>query len=566
MRSFKAEVVHRLLELVELPEEQIVDLVAAPPKEEMGDFAFPCFTLAKTLRQKPVEIASDLAARLQPGSGIERIVSIGPYVNFWLERTAFIARTLQQVVDQGERFGSADQGRGKTVVIDYSSPNLAKQFSIAHLRSTAIGNAIYRIHAFLGWRCVGVNHLGDWGGNFGQLLAAYRKWADPQAVKANPLSEFQALYARFNQELETNADLKEEARQCARELEANDPETESLWSFFVEESRKEADRIYAMLDVRFDESLGESFFAAKLQEVVEMFEAAGLARESEGALIVDLEEFDMPPCILRTSRGTSTYHSRDLAAMFHRRREYDFDRMVYVTDSRQSLHFRQLFKAVELLGEGWFARCEHAPFGLLSFKGAKMSTRAGHVIFLERVLDEAIERTSSIVAAKNPDLKSRDQIARQVGISAIIFADLDSRRTRDIVFDWEEALNFDGETGPYLQYTHARFSSILRRYGKAVGSQTNLEKLGAEAEMRVARQLAQFPDTVARACGKNEPSLVATFLLELATVSNKFYNELPVLSHEDQDLVAARVILVDCVRTVLRTGLGLLGMSAPEEM
>ena len=566
MRLFKAEVVHRLLELVELPEEQIVDLVAAPPKEEMGDFAFPCFTLAKTLRKKPVEIASDLAARLQPGSGIERIVSIGPYVNFWLERTAFIARTLQQVVDQGERFGSADQGRGKTVVIDYSSPNLAKQFSIAHLRSTAIGNAIYCIHAFLGWRCVGVNHLGDWGGNFGQLLAAYRKWADPQTVKANPLSEFQALYARFNQELETNADLKEEARQCARELEANDPETESLWSFFVEESRKEADRIYAMLDVRFDESLGESFFAAKLEEVVEIFEAAGLARESEGALIVDLEEFDMPPCILRTSRGTSTYHSRDLAAMLHRRREYDFDRMVYVTDSRQSLHFRQLFKAVELLGEGWFARCEHAPFGLLSFKGAKMSTRAGHVIFLERVLDEAIELTSSIVAAKNPDLKSRDQIARQVGISAIIFADLDSRRTRDIVFDWEEALNFDGETGPYLQYTHARFCSILRRYGKAVGSQTNLEKLGAEAEMRVARQLAQFPDTVARACGENEPSLVATFLLELATVSNKFYNELPVLSHGDQDLVAARIILVDCVRTVLRTGLGLLGMSAPEEM
>ena len=566
MRSFKAEVVHRLLELVELPEEQIVDLVAAPPKEEMGDFAFPCFTLAKTLRKKPVEIASDLAARLQPGSGIERIVSIGPYVNFWLERTAFIARTLQQVVDQGERFGSADQGRGKTVVIDYSSPNLAKQFSIAHLRSTAIGNAIYRIHAFLGWRCVGVNHLGDWGGNFGQLLAAYRKWADPQTVKANPLPEFQALYARFNQELETNADLKEEARQCARELEANDPETESLWSFFVEESRKEADRIYAMLDVRFDESLGESFFAAKLEEVVEMFEAAGLARESEGALIVDLEEFDMPPCILRTSRGTSTYHSRDLAAMLHRRRQYDFDRMVYVTDSRQSLHFRQLFKAVELLGEGWFARCEHAPFGLLSFKGAKMSTRAGHVIFLERVLDEAIELTSSIVAAKNPDLKSRDQIARQVGISAIIFADLDSRRTRDIVFDWEEALNFDGETGPYLQYTHARFCSILRRYGKAVGSQTNLEKLGAEAEMRVARQLAQFPDTVARACGENEPSLVATFLLELATVSNKFYNELPVLNHEDQDLVAARIILVDCMRTVLRTGLGLLGMSAPEEM
>ena len=566
MRSFKAEVVHRLLEQVDLPEAQIVDLVAVPPKEEMGDFAFPCFTLSKTLRKKPAEIASDLAARLQPGNGIERVVSMGPYVNFWLDRTAFITFTLQQIVDRGERFGSEDQGRGKTVVIDYSSPNLAKQFSIAHLRSTAIGNAIYRIHAYLGWRCIGVNHLGDWGGNFGQLLAAYRKWADPQTVKKNPLPEFQALYARFNQELETNPDLKEEARRCATELEANDPETESLWSFFVEESRKEADRIYDMLGVRFDESLGESFFAAKLEEVVELFEAAGLARESEGALIVDLEEFDMPPCILRTSRGTSTYHSRDLAALLHRRRSYDFDRMVYVTDSRQSLHFRQLFKAVELLGEDWFARCEHAPFGLLSFKGAKMSTRTGHVVFLERVLDEAIAMTSSIVAAKNPELKSREQIARQVGISAIIFADLDSRRTRDIVFDWEEALNFDGETGPYLQYTHARFCSILRRHGKALGSQTRYEKLGAEAEMRVARQLAQFPDAVSRAGDEYEPFIVAAFLLELAAVSNKFYNELPVLNHEDRDLVAARIVLVDCVRTVLRTGLGLLGMSAPEEM
>jgi arginyl-tRNA synthetase len=566
VRSFKAEVVRVLTELVELPERQILDLVAAPPKEEMGDFAFPCFTLAKSLGKKPVEIASDLAARLQPGNGIERVVSMGPYVNFWLDRTAFIAKTLEEIVDQGERFGSEDQGRGKTVVIDYSSPNLAKQFSIAHLRSTAIGNSIYRIYAFLGWKCVGVNHLGDWGGNFGQLLAAYRKWANPEAVKANPLPEFQTLYARFNQELEHNQDLKEQARQCARELEAGDPETESLWRFFVEESRKEADRIYAMLDVRFDESLGESFFAAKLDEVVELFEAAGLARESEGALIVDLEDFDMPPCILRTSRGTSTYHSRDLAALLHRRREYDFDRMVYVTDSRQSLHFRQLFKAMELLGEDWFECCQHAAFGLLSFKGAKMSTRAGHVIFLERVLDEAIELTSSIVAHKNPGLESRDQIARQVGISAIIFADLDSRRTRDIVFDWKEALNFDGETGPYLQYTHARFCSIIRRYGKAVGSPTKLDKLGAEAEMRVARQLAEWPDTVARACDENEPSLVATFLLELATVANKFYNELPVLNHEDQDLVAARIILVDCVRTVLRTGLGLLGMSAPEEM
>ena len=566
MRSFKAEVIDKLVKWVDLSESQIDELVTVPPKEEMGDFAFPCFALAKSLRKKPADIAAELAADLEPGNGIERVKAMGPYVNFWLHRSTFVTRTLQQIVDQGECFGSEDQGQGKTVVIDYSSPNLAKQFSIAHLRSTAIGNAIYRIHAFLGWKCVGVNHLGDWGGNFGQLLAAYRKWADPETVRDDPLPEFQALYARFNQELEEHKEIQDEARQCALLLESDDPETESLWQFFVDESRKEADRIYARLDVHFDESLGESYFAAKLQEVVDRFEAAGLARESEGALIVDLEAFDMPTCILRTSRGTSTYHSRDIAAMFHRQHKYDFDRLVYVTDSRQSLHFRQLFKTIELLGEKWCDRCEHAPFGLLSFKGAKMSTRAGHVIFLEQVLDEAVDLTSRIMAEKNPDLKARDEIAQQVGISAIIFADLDSRRTRDIVFDWEEALNFDGETGPYLQYTHARFCSILRRYGKAPAPQANFGKLGAEPEMRVARQLAQFPDAVARACDGNEPSLVATFVLELATVANKFYNELPVLNHEDQELVEARVVLVDCVRTVLRTGLGLLGMSSPDQM
>ncbi len=566
MNLFVDEIVGRIVKASGLGDEQVRSSLSVPPREDMGDYALVCFALAKQLRANPAKIASDLAAKVEPGDGIERVEAVGPYLNFILERGPFISHTLRKVLEHGEAYGSSGQGRGKTLVIDFSSPNLAKQFSIAHLRSTAIGHSIYKLHAFLGWNCVGINHLGDWGGNFGQLLAAYRRWADPEEVKANPLAQFLALYTRFNEELEKKPGLQEEARQCVRELEAGNAEVQATWRFFVEESLREAERIYEILGVRFDATLGESFFAERIDDVIGQFEAAGLARESEGALIVDLQEWDMPPCILRTSRGTSTYHSRDLAALFYRQERYSFDKMVYVTDVRQNLHFRQLFKAVELLGKDWIDRCEHAPFGMMSFKGEKMSTRKGNMVFLEDVLNEAVELVGRTIEEKNPGLSERAGVAQQVGVGALVFADLDSRRTRDVVFDWNDVLNFDGETGPYLQYTHARFCSILRKFGRDPDPAADLGVLGEEAEMRVARKLAQFPGCLELACGGNEPSLLSTYLLELAAIANKFYNELPVLSGEDSALVEARVLLVGCVSQVLRTGLSLLGMQAPVEM
>ena len=566
MDPFVDEIVEKAAGAAGLDEARVRELLSVPPREGMGDYALPCFTLAKEERKNPAQIAAELAGRIEPGPHLDKVEAAGPYVNFTLKRGRFIAHTLGQVAAQGERYGSRDQGAGQTLVIDFSSPNLAKPLMVAHLRSTATGNAIYKIHAFLGWNCVGINHLGDWGGNFGQLLAAYRKWANPDKVKADPLLELLALYTRFNEELEKNPGLQEEARQCVQELEAGDEEMQSLWRFFIEEGRKGAERTYQILDVHFDEYRGESSFADQLDEVVERFAAKGLAVESEGALIVDLDEWDMAPCMLRTSKQTSTYHSRDIAALLHRFERYRFDKIVYVTDVRQSLHFRQIFKAVEMLGEDWIDRCAHAPFGMMSFRGEKMATRKGNVVFLDDVLDQAVELTRQIIDEKNPDLADRDEIARQVGISAVIFADLDSRRTRDVIFDWDEVLNFDGETGPYVQYTHARFCSILRRHGEPVNPAADLKVLGEDAEMRVARQLARFPDCLEQACAENEPSFVATFLIELATVANKFYNELPVLAGEDQALVEARVALVDGVCTVLRTGLSLLGMKAPEEM
>jgi arginyl-tRNA synthetase len=563
---FVDEIVEKTAAAAALDESTVRQLLSVPPREEMGDYALPCFTLAKQLRKNPAAIAAELAGKIDPGEHIDRVEAAGPYVNFALNRPRFIVHVLQQLAEKGENYGSLNQGEGKTLTIDFSSPNLAKPFTIAHLRSTAIGNAIYRIHAFLGWHCVGINHLGDWGANFGQLLAAYRKWADVEQVKANPVPELVALYTRFNEELGKNPELQDEARECLRKLETGDEEMKSLWTYFVEEGHKEAQRIYDILEVHFDVSMGESHFADKLDEVVGPFVEKGLAVESEGALIVDLEEWDMAPCMLRTSRGTTTYHSRDLAALFYRYETYQFDKMVYVTDVSQSLHFRQLFKAAELLGVDWSDRCSHAPFGLMTFKGEKISTRRGNMVFLEEVLDQAVELTGAIIEKKNPDLENKQSIARQVGISAVIFADLDSRRTRDVVFDWDEALNFDGETGPYVQYTHARFCSILRRYGKSVDFGVDLTVLGEDAEMRVARQLARFPACLEQACSENEPSLVSTYLIELATAANKFYNELPVLSGEDQALIKARVVLVEGIRTVLRRGLALLGMKAPEEM
>lgn len=562
---FVEELSEKIASATGLDQAVVISQLATPPREEMGEYAFPCFTLAKQWRKNPTTVAQEVADKISLSADFKSLKAEGPYINFTTNHSLFIAAVLGKIAKQGESYGSLNQGRGKTVVIDFSSPNLAKPFSIAHLRSTAIGNAIYKIHEFLGWQCVGINHLGDWGTNWGQLLAAYKKWGDPEKVRANPVPELLALYTRFNEELGVNPELQEEAREYLERLEAGNPESRALWAFFAEEGYKEAQRIYEVLGVRFDLSLGESFFADKVAAVIERFREKGLVVESEGALVVMLDEWGMAPVMLRTSRGTSTYHSRDLAALFHRHEQFAFDEMVYVTDVSQSLHFKQLFKALELLGVDWWERCAHASFGLMSLKGGKMSTRRGNMVFLEDVLSQAIKLTQQIIAEKNPDLADKDEVARQVGISAVIFADLDTRRIRNVVFDWDQVLNFDGETGPYLQYTHARLCSILRKVDGEVNKEADLSGLDELAELRVARKLEEFPRRLEQAAEENEPSLLSTYLLELATAANKFYNEVPVLAAEPT-LAEARLVLVDGVRAVLRTGLSLLGMKAPEVM
>lgn len=572
MNPFVDEIAVQTAQVAGLPEAVVRQLLAVPPDERLGDYALPCFSLAKARRQNPAQVAADLAAGLRPRlEGSARIAAVahaGPYVNFTLHRPAFIGYTLDRIAAEGDGYGSAGQGAGRILTIDFSSPNAAKPFSIAHLRSTGIGHAIYRIHAFLGWTCVGINHVGDYGANFGQLLAAYAKWGDEAKVKADPVPELQALYVRFNEALEADPSLQDEAHGCVRRLAAGDPELVGLWRWFTDESHREAERIYGILGVRFDETLGESHFADRLDEVIALFAARGLAVESDGALIVPVAEEgeEMAPLMLRTSRGTSTYHSRDLAALLYRWQRYRFDRMVYVTDSRQCLHFEQLFRALRRAGVDWVDRCEHAPFGLMSFKGRSFSTRKGFSVILEDVLDQAVARTRQIIAEKNPGLAGAEEVARQVGVSAVLFADVSNRRTRDVSFSLEDVLNFDGETGPYLQYTHARYCSILRKAPVPIDAGADAARLGAAAEMRLARKLSGFPEVVDRAAREAEPSYVASYLLELATAANKLYNEVPVLVAADEALTTARLRLVDGARRVLRTGLRLLGMSAPEEM
>ena len=539
--------------------------IEVPPDGKMGDYAFPCFVLAKEFKKNPTEIADELSEKVKGIRYVTQIKSAGPYLNFFVDKTELNRYVLNRILNEAEDYGRSDEGLGKTVVIDYSSPNIAKPFHIAHLRSTAIGNSIKKIYEFLGYNCIGVNHLGDWGTNFTQIIAAYKRWGDKAKVEEETMAELFKLYVKFQEEAKKDDSLGKEANEWSQRLEQGDNEAVELWRWFRDESLKEFKRIYQALDVDFDSYAGESFYVEMIDEAVQKALDAGLATESEGALIVDLSEYNMPPLILRKSDGTSIYHSRDLAAALYRFKEYNFDKLIYTTAVAQSLHFRQLFKALELMGMDWVERCVHVPFGIMSFKEGKISTRRGNVVFLEDVLNGAVELTGEIIEEKNPDLEDKDSVAKDVGIGAVIFADLSSRRTKNVVFDWDRALNFDGETGPYMQYTYARLCSVLRKYGKEMEKEVEAGLLTHETEADLIKLLERFPQTVMAAAEAYEPSIVAGHLTDVATAANKFYNSCRVLG-DDAKLTKARIALVYSAKVVIGSALGLLGMKKPERM
>ena len=541
-----------------------------PRDPKLGDLAFPCFALAKAQRRAPPEIAAELAGALDRELDDVAALATGPYVNFRIDRGLLAAALFASIEDQGERYGGSDEGRGRTIVIDLSSPNIAKPMHVGHLRSTILGAAIQRLHDALGYRTVGINHIGDWGAQFGKLVAAIQRWGGTVDLEAAPIRSLLALYVRYHDEEERDPTLAEAARAAFRELESGEEgEVRRIWRHLTELSLREFDRIYRRLGVRFDLVRGEAFYEPHLEPTVQRVRGSGVLLESQGALVVDLEPIEkgMPPCLLRKSDGTTLYATRDLAALFHRWEEFAFERCLYVVGSDQKLHFRQLKGVLMRMGVPWEPRVEHIDFGMMRLPEGKMSTRKGQVVFLDEVLDAVVAEAQRIVAEKNPELAGREEVAEQVGIGAVIFNDLKRERIRDVVFDIGEVLSFEGETGPYVQYTHARLASILRKAASdralASGAIPDLSQLDEAGPILV--RLGRFPDVVRSAARDAEPSQVSVYLLGLCRELNSWYAENRVLG-VDPALSAARLGLIRASKQLLANGLRLLGLAAPEEM
>jgi arginyl-tRNA synthetase len=565
MKVFVDDIVQFLKGHVPLDEVTLAQAIEVPPSIQLGDYAFPCFPLAKTLRKAPPAIANELAAAFQPTALVKEARATGPYVNFFVDRVAYNRAGLGAILTQGAGYARSTEGVGKTVVIDYSSPNIAKPFGVGHLRSTVIGNALYQIYHHLGYKVVRINHLGDWGTQFGKLIVAFKRWGDEKSLATHAIETLYDLYVRFHSEVETQPELDDEAREWFKRLEAGDPEARAIWQRFRDLSLQEFSRIYERLGISFDSLAGESFYEPYLGPTIERIRQAGLASVSDQALIVDLRPYNMPPCLLRKKDEATLYATRDLAAAMYRHETYDFWKMLYVVGADQRLHFQQVFKVLELMGFPWANDCVHVDFGLIRFNDEKMGTRRGNIIFLEDVLDRAVELAEQIVDEKNPTLPSKREVAEAVGIGAVIFTDLSTRRVKDVNFEWEKVLTFEGETGPYMQYTHARACSVLRKADQPVRADADCAPLTQDEEFDLVRLLADYPAVLRRAAEGYEPFFVTDYLLTLSERFNKYYHNYRILTDEAA-VREARLLLVKGVQLVIQSGLQLLGIRAPEEM
>ena len=542
----------------------IAALLEVPPDPAMGDYAFPCFKLSKALRMGPPMIAKKLSEAVSRPE-VARVECVGGYLNFFFNRENFARELLGAVLAAPEKWGASDAGAGKTVCLDYSSINIAKRFHIGHLSTTMIGNSLKRIYDFLGWKTVSINHLGDWGTQFGKMICAYKKWGNREEVEKGGVQAMVDLYVRFHHEAEQHPELEDEGRAWFKKIEDGDPEALSIFHWFKDVTLKDAMKVYDVLGVSFDSYAGESFYADKTDRVVNELREKGLLKESDGALIVDLEEDNMPPCLILKRDGTTIYATRDLAAIFYRKDTYHFDKCLYVVAYQQDLHFRQIFKVVEKMGYPW-AKDElvHVAFGMVSYEGQSLSTREGHVVYLEDLLRRAQEKALQIIREKSPNLENKEEAARQVGVGAVVYSTLQNSRIKDIDFWWDRALSFDGETGPYVQYTHARCCSVLRKTPENLPA-PDYAALSDDESQALLRLLSRFPEAVSEACLRNEPSIVTRATTEIAKAYNKFYYEHRILD-DDPAVTAARIALTQASQQVIKTGLYLIGVAAPERM
>jgi arginyl-tRNA synthetase len=588
--SWKMDFREKLADLIiekydQFQREEILEIIEIPPQEDMGDLALPCFKFARTFRKAPNLIAEEISNNLAANDYFQEIKNMGPYVNFFINKELIARTVFTNLLKQGERYGSSTLGKDKNVIVEFSSPNIAKPFSIAHIRTTVIGHALRNIYKFLGFNTIAINHLGDYGTQFGKLIVAFKSWGDKETVEKDPIPELLKLYVKFHDLAEENPELEDEAREWFKKLEEGHQEAVELWQWFRDVSLQEFNRIYEMMGIDFDSYAGESFYSDKMDAVIDRLEEKGLLQDSEGAKIVDLEEYKMPPALIKKSDGSTLYITRDLAAAIYRKETYNFYKNIYVVGSQQNLHFQQMFQVLELMGFDWAKDCIHIPFGMVSLEDGTMSTRRGRVVFLEDVLNKAIEKTQEIIAEKNPSLPDKEKVAREVGIGAILFQELSHSRIKDYLFSWDTALSFEGETGPYVQYTHARANSVLDRanvrsfadilainneedpvdLNQALEKGIDFSLLLEDEAYQVIKQIYSFPETILKAMERNEPFLVTRNIIELAQAFNKFYHEYPILV-DDPELRKARLLLVLSTRTVIKIGLNLLGIEAPEKM
>lgn len=549
-----------------LDNQEIFKLLETPPERSMGDYAFPCFTLAKTLKKDPKAIAKDLESAMENKTGPFTVKALGPYLNFYIDKSDMAKVVLEEISEKGESYGSTNQGEGKTIIVEYSSTNIAKPFHIGHIRTTLIGNSIKHIYEFTGHKTIAINYLGDYGTQFGMMIAAYKEFGDRARIEADPINELLRLYVDFNGLAEKSEEKMDEARYWFKELEEGNEEAVSLWQWFKGLSLNEFEKVYDILGVDFDSYKGEAFSAQFVEETIKEMEEKNLLVESDGAKIVDLENDNLSNVVIIKSDGTSTYIVRDIATAIYRKKTYDFDKNIYVVASQQNLHFEQLFTIIKKMGYEWAEDCLHVNFGMVSLKDMTLSTRKGQVVFLEDVLKSAVEKTKGIINERNPDLENKEQVAKQVGVGAVVFQELSTTTNKDYVFDWDNALNFDGETGPYVQYTIARANSILNKYKKKDFELVDYKVINSEEESLLISELYSYPGKIQDALEKHEPSYIARQLIEIAKAFNKFYNACPILSLDDEVLKESRLAILKASRDVLKGGLKLLSIESPEKM
>ena len=568
MINFKNIIAEEISKITNIEINEISKFIEVPKESENGDYAFPCFKLAKTLKKSPNLIADDLKLNINiPENIIEKIEVVGGYLNFFINKETLATEILSEVT-KTENYGKSNIGEGKNIVIDYSSPNIAKTFHIGHLRTTVIGASLYNIYKYLGYNVTGINHIGDYGTQFGKLIEGYKRWGSEYNLDENPIEKLTEIYVRISNLCKEDENVLEECRNNFKKLEDGDKECVELWTKFKDLSLKEFQKVYDILGIKFDSWNGEAFYTDKMQEVIDLLQKSGKLIESQGARIIDLEEYGMAPCLIQKSNGSSTYATRDLAAILYRARTYDYDKALYVTSYEQTLHFKQVFQVAKLLGldKKYTDGLEHISYGMVLLETGKMSTRDGNVVKLEDLLNEAIERAKEIINEKNPKLKNKDEIAKKVGVGAVVFNDLSNNRVKDEIFNWDRILSFQGETGPYLQYTYVRTKSIIEKAG-GLPSFENIDKkyLLEDSANKILKILYNFEKTLIQVTEKNEPCILSRYLIDLAKAYSNFYNENQIIT-EDKKIQNTRIFLTYATGNVLKIGAKLLGMEMPDRM